>query len=66
MIRLSGKKQKALLFKMSMEIFYDLTAGFGVAAVGHRNPKVVAAHNQLDILIHVWEMPLQILQNRTS
>jgi len=33
--------------------FIDLTAGFGVAAVGHRNPKVVqAAHNQLDILIH--------------
>ena len=33
--------------------FLDLTAGFGVAGVGHRNPKVVeAAHRQLDILIH--------------
>lgn len=31
----------------------DLTAGFGVAAVGHRNPKVVqAGKQQLDTLIH--------------
>lgn len=31
----------------------DLTAGFGVAAVGHRNPKVVrAGQNQLGTLIH--------------
>ena len=33
--------------------YIDLTAGFGVAGVGHRNQNVVnAAHQQLDILIH--------------
>jgi len=33
--------------------FIDLTAGFGVAAVGHRNPKVVsAAQTQLKTLLH--------------
>ncbi|MBM74011.1 MAG: aspartate aminotransferase family protein [Proteobacteria bacterium] len=33
--------------------FVDFTAGFGVAASGHRNPAVVqAAHRQLDRLIH--------------
>ena len=34
-------------------VFVDLTAGFGVAAVGHRNPEVVAAiHRQADRLLH--------------
>jgi len=34
--------------------FVDLTAGFGVASAGHRNPKVVkAAQTQLSILPHV-------------
>jgi 4-aminobutyrate aminotransferase len=34
-------------------IYVDLTAGFGVAAAGHRNPRVVAAlHHQLDALAH--------------
>lgn len=34
--------------------FVDLTAGFGVASVGHRNPAVVsAAKAQLDQLVHV-------------
>jgi len=33
--------------------FVDLTAGFGVAGVGHRNPAVVeAAKAQLDTLVH--------------
>ena len=34
-------------------VYVDLTAGFGVAAVGHRHPGVVAAvRGQLDTLIH--------------
>lgn len=34
-------------------LFVDLTAGFGVAAVGHRDPGVVAAlHAQADTLLH--------------
>ena len=34
-------------------VFVDLTAGFGVAAVGHRNAAVVAAaRTQLDRLVH--------------
>ena len=34
-------------------VFVDLTAGFGVAAVGHRNPRVIAAvAAQLDVLVH--------------
>jgi acetylornithine/succinyldiaminopimelate/putrescine aminotransferase len=34
-------------------IFIDLTAGFGVAAVGHRHPAVVAAvHEQAERLVH--------------
>jgi len=34
-------------------VFVDLTAGFGVAAAGHRNPAVVAAlHAQADVLLH--------------
>ena len=34
-------------------VFVDLTAGFGVCAVGHRNPRVVAAvHGQVETLIH--------------
>jgi 4-aminobutyrate aminotransferase/(S)-3-amino-2-methylpropionate transaminase len=34
--------------------FVDLTAGFGVASVGHRHPAVVAAAKaQLDTLVHV-------------
>ena len=34
--------------------FVDLTAGFGVASAGHRNPRVVAAAQaQLDRLVHV-------------
>lgn len=34
-------------------VFIDLTAGFGVAAVGHRHPAVVAAiHEQSEHLIH--------------
>ncbi len=34
-------------------VFVDLTAGFGVAAVGHRNPAVIAAVKaQCDVLVH--------------
>lgn len=34
-------------------VYVDLTAGFGVAAVGHRNPRVVeAVKAQCDVLIH--------------
>lgn len=34
-------------------VFVDLTAGFGVAAVGHRNPGVIAAVKlQCDALVH--------------
>jgi 4-aminobutyrate aminotransferase-like enzyme len=34
--------------------YVDLTAGFGVASVGHRNPRVVAAgQSQMDTLVHV-------------
>lgn len=34
-------------------VFVDLTAGFGVASAGHRNPAVVAAAKaQLDVLLH--------------
>ena len=34
-------------------VFVDLSGGFGVAAVGHRNPAVVAAvHQQADRLLH--------------
>jgi 4-aminobutyrate aminotransferase-like enzyme len=34
-------------------VFVDLTAGFGVAAVGHRNPRVVeAVRAQTDTLLH--------------
>lgn len=34
-------------------IFVDFTAGFGVAAAGHRNPRVCeAVHSQLDTLAH--------------
>lgn len=34
-------------------VYVDLTAGFGVASVGHRNPAVVAAaKEQLDRLVH--------------
>lgn len=34
-------------------VYVDLTAGFGVAAVGHRHPAVVAAvRSQLDTLVH--------------
>lgn len=34
-------------------VFVDLTAGFGVAAVGHRNPTVVAAAQaQSEVLLH--------------
>lgn len=34
-------------------VFVDMTAGFGVAAVGHGNPAVVAAlHSQADALLH--------------
>ena len=34
--------------------FVDLTAGFGVASVGHRHPDVVAAGKaQMDTLLHV-------------
>lgn len=34
-------------------VFVDLTAGFGVAALGHRPPSVVAAvHEELDRLVH--------------
>lgn len=34
-------------------VFVDLTAGFGVAAAGHRNPAVVAALKaQADVLLH--------------
>ncbi len=33
--------------------YLDLTSGFGVAAVGHRHPRVVAAiHRQVDRLLH--------------
>ena len=33
--------------------YTDLSSGFGVAAVGHRNPRVVAAvHRQADLLLH--------------
>jgi 4-aminobutyrate aminotransferase-like enzyme len=33
--------------------YIDLSSGFGVAAVGHRNPRVVAAiHRQADLLLH--------------
>ncbi len=34
-------------------VFVDLTAGFGVAAVGHRNPTVIAAVKaQCEVLVH--------------
>ena len=34
--------------------YIDLTAGFGVASVGHRNPKVIAAgQEQMNTLVHV-------------
>jgi len=34
--------------------YVDMTAGFGVASVGHRNPRVVeAAKKQMDSLVHV-------------
>jgi 4-aminobutyrate aminotransferase-like enzyme len=34
-------------------VFVDLTSGFGVAAVGHRHPEVVAAlHDQASRLLH--------------
>ncbi len=44
----------ANVFDVDGNRYVDLTAGFGVASVGHRNPKVVsAAKKQLDILVHV-------------
>ena len=42
------------VFDVDGNRYVDLTAGFGVASVGHRNPKVVgAAKAQLDTLVHV-------------
>lgn len=45
--------QGCIVEDMDGNRFIDMTAGFGVAAVGHRNPKVVAAlQAQSEILLH--------------
>ncbi len=50
-------------------VYIDLTAGFGVAAAGHRNPRVVAAiREQLETLphglgdVHPPEVKVSLLQ----
>ena len=47
------RAEGATVWDVDGRAYTDLSSGFGVAAVGHRNPRVVAAiHRQADLLLH--------------
>src|SRR4029078_10883937 len=47
------RAEGATVWDVDGRAYTDLSSGLGVAAVGHRNPRVVAAiHRQADLLLH--------------